>query len=86
MVDRDIGWKKIASEMEEWFYMAKMSDDAKSKTSKSGLHEGLKTHSPSVDDSSRRPIGSVHTTSVDAEDRPGGVGEVTPSTIGPRTA
>jgi hypothetical protein len=66
--------------------MARMKDDTKSSTSKSGLHEGLKTHSPPVDDSSRRPIGSVHTTSVDVEDRPFGVAEVTPATIGPRTA
>jgi hypothetical protein len=52
----------------------------------SGMHEGLKTKSPPVNDSSRRPIGSVHSTSVDAKDRPDGVGEVKPSTLGPRTA
>jgi len=53
---------------------------------KSGnMHEGLKTRSPSVNDSSRKPIGSVYTTNVGAKDRDG-VGEVKPATIGPRTA
>jgi len=51
----------------------------------SGMHEGLKTNSPSVNDKSRAPIGSVHTTSVNAKDRDG-VGEQKPATIGPRTA
>ena len=53
--------------------MASMKDSAKSKMSHSGMHEGMKTHSPPVGDSSRKAIGSVHSTSMDAEDRPGGV-------------
>ena len=53
---------------------------------KSGnMHEGLKTRSPPVNDSSRKPIGSEYKTTVDAKDRDG-VGEVRPATIGPRTA
>ena len=51
----------------------------------SGMHEGLKTRSPPAEDSSRKAIGSVHTTSVDAKDRDG-VAEARPATIGPRTA
>lgn len=49
------------------------------------LHEGLKTNSPPVYDSSRKPIGSMHPT-VDEGATRSGPGEVTPSTIGPRTA
>ena len=63
------------------------TDKANYDGGKSGnMHEGLKTHSPSVNDESRKPIGSKYTTSVDAKDRPDGVGEVRPATIGPRTA
>jgi len=66
--------------------MASMKDSAKSKMSHSGMHEGMKTHSPPVGDSSRKALGSAHSTSMDAEDRPGGVAESKPVTIGPRTA
>jgi hypothetical protein len=50
------------------------------------MHEGLKTHNPPVNDSSRKELAREHPTSVDAKDRPDGVGEVRPATIGPRTA
>lgn len=54
---------------------------------KSGnMHEGLKTRSPPVSDKSREPIGQCYKTTVDAKDRPDGVGEVRPATLGPRTA
>ena len=61
---------------------------AKDKANYSGgqgsMHEGLKTHSPPVYDSSRKPIGSKHPTVNEGAVRDGVA--ATPSTIGPRTA
>lgn len=62
-----------------------MKDKANYGGKQSGLHEGLKTHSPPVNDSSRKELRSAHSTSVDAKDRDG-VAEVRPATLGPRTA
>ena len=61
------------------------TDKANYGDKQSGMHEGLKTRSPPVNDSSRKELRSAHSTSVDAKDR-NGVGEVSPATIGPRTA
>lgn len=53
---------------------------------KSGnLLEGLKTRSPSVNDESRKPIGSKYP-NVDSGATRSEVGQAKPSTIGPRTA
>ncbi len=62
-----------------------MKDKANYSGGQSSLHEGLKTRSPPVNDSSRKPIGSMHP-SVDEGAVRKEVGEVKPSTIGPRTA
>jgi hypothetical protein len=63
-----------------------MKDKANYDGGKSGnMHEGLKTRSPSVNDESRKPIGSKYPT-VDSGANRDSVGEVRPSTIGPRTA
>lgn len=48
------------------------------------MHEGLKTHSPSVNDESRKPIGSKYP-SVDSGATRDGPAATSP-TIGPRTA
>jgi hypothetical protein len=63
-----------------------MKDGSERKGGKQGyMHEGLKTHSPPVYDESRKPIGSMHP-DVDSEATRSEVGEVTPATVGPRTA
>ena len=61
------------------------TDKANYKGGQGSLHEGLKTHSPPVYDSSRAPIGSKHPDVNEGAVRKD-VGEVKPSTIGPRTA
>ena len=50
----------------------------------SGLHSGLKTHSPPVDDKSRAPIGSKHPTTDSGANR-SEPSKQSP-TLGPRTA
>ena len=60
-------------------------DKANYKEGQGYMHEGLKTKSPPVYDESRKPIGETHP-SVDEGAVRSGVGEVSPPTIGPRTA
>lgn len=60
-------------------------DKADYKGGQGSMHEGLKTNSPPVYDESRKPIGSKHPT-VDEGANRSEVGEVSPASIGPRTA
>jgi hypothetical protein len=62
-----------------------MKDKANYKGGQGYMHEGLKTNSPPVYDESRKPIGSKHPTVGEGAVR-SSVGEVSPPTIGPRTA